>query len=141
MLPIIGAYLRDAFKPDLAFDVGCRNIIEISWFVMPHIKIPFLILLGTSVIALLIFWIFKLYVARFSPLPSSPSLQSLFFHNTVIVLTVLIIIFFIYLNDGIINIGLKRKPSIQFFNAFGEFITDVDRDGYGIIRSMYYCNF
>jgi len=128
------AYLGDAFNLALMFDLTGRSPAEIMAVAAPHLLTPLLLLGGTVVLLAVLLWILSRYVPGRMPLPKPPSLRRVLLQAGGFVLVALLVTSLASATSDSLKNGLWRKPSGKFLGSVVERLSDVDRDGYGIIR-------
>jgi hypothetical protein len=123
-------YLGDAFDVSLMFDLTGRRAEEILAIAMPHLIVPAFMVVGLGTITGGLIWA----VNRINPGSASHiRVRSriyiaavAFFGATVVATTA------VRASSDMMENGLRRKPSGGLLAFVVEFVSDVDRDGYGI---------
>jgi glucan phosphoethanolaminetransferase (alkaline phosphatase superfamily) len=125
-------YLGDIFDYQLAFEIAGRKLTEVLSIASAHLFMPVAVLLGA--IVLLVFFIVKANGYWSKPLPLPPAIRKVSLFSSAIFLIALVATSIAVVNSESFEQGLKRKPSAKVFAAISETLTDVDRDGYGLLH-------
>jgi hypothetical protein len=131
----IHRYLGDAFSFLLSYEVAARSPAELIATALPHLIAPLFLLLGTSGLIVFSVWFFKRYLAgKWTALPQPPSLRRLGLQVGAVTVLALLLTCATQFRDDAVATGIRLKPSGQFFCSLGDYISDLDRDGYGIVK-------
>ncbi len=130
----IYTYLGDTVDFALTFEIADRSPAEIFAVAVTHLLAPLLLLAASAIFAVLLIWLFKRLVPGWAPLPRAPGLGRLGLETMVIILAALVVTGGAQLANESLERGLWRKPSGRLLVSIVERVSDVDGDGYGIMR-------
>ncbi len=125
-------YMGDVFDLSLVFELAGQNLTEVLTVASAHLVMPLSILLGALGLLILLIRVANRYWKK--PLPPTLSVVRLGLQSGVIFLVALLVTCGIAINSELMDYGLKRKPSAKLFFTIGESFSDIDRDGYGLLR-------
>jgi hypothetical protein len=125
-------HLGDAFDLALMFELSGRSpgeILAVSW---SHLITPAVLIVSGAALVGISAWVLHRMGARSPAWPGSnpaamigPALAIVFLGTTITT--------GMRLNNDALENGLRRKPSAGFLGSIVEKVTDVDRDGYGLL--------
>ena len=129
------AHLGDAFDLGLMFDLTGKSVAEVFAVSAAQVAGPALgIVAAAMAIGLTVFavnrWDRRAGIAR-----ATDRLRPLGARAAVLLLIGLALTTTARLTSAELDNGLRRKPSTKALGAIVETLTDVDRDGYGIVRA------
>lgn len=135
MLYRLHEFLGDAFDLALSFEIAGRNAAEIAAVAAPHLVAPLMLLLGAGFFLVGLTWLSKrILPGGWIALPKAPTLKRFGLENLAVFLLALCITCLANLSNDTIASGLEHKPSGSLFSYIGDRLSDVDSDGYGVLR-------
>jgi hypothetical protein len=130
----LGVLLGDAFDLVLAFEISGRSLTEVVAVAGPHLVAPVLLILGAAVFLLLSVWLFKRYVPGWRPLPRADRRVGYLLQAGALVGLSILVICVARISSDTLDYALQQKPSGNLAGAIGNYLSDIDGDGYGIVR-------
>lgn len=127
-------YLGQAFDVTLTFEIANRSVSEILAVASSHLAAPVLILLGGIVSLIAAIWLFKFMLVDWKQLPSPPRPGIVIVWSCLTFLIALVVTCLTWFSSEPLETALGRKFSGGLFSSIGETLTDLDRDGYGLLR-------
>ena len=126
-------YLGDAFDIRLMFDLVGRNPEEFVAVASKHVG-KFLVLAAAGVVGLaLMFWMLARWRRGVSPAVARVRLLRVLAAPVLLVALALVTVVVARHQSDVIDNGLRRKPSARAVGLAADAISDVDRDGYGVL--------
>jgi hypothetical protein len=127
------SYLGDAFDLALLFDLTGRRVSEIVAVASSHLVAPAVVMTGVALSGVTFVWIVNRYSSG-EPV-NRPRLRALRVPVILCAAGVLTTTAAATSSDVIEN-GLLRKPAGQALAFIANIVTDVDRDGYGLVGRL-----
>ncbi len=127
-------YLGGAFDFSLTLELADQNIAEILAVVYSHLAAPLGILLGGGAFLIVGIWLGRSLLGGRKRLPTPPRLRSVVLRSALIFMVALGVTCLAWVSSEAQETALARKFSGKMFSSIGEALTDIDRDGYGILR-------
>jgi arylsulfatase A-like enzyme len=126
-------YLGDAFDFRLLFDLSGRNLGEIIAVSSAHLTGIVSLVAGTIAVgAAALYFIVRRGRAQTAMLERLPSWRCLIAPAALLLVGV-VIVTLLRSGSDVLDNGLRRKPTGQWLGSVVVMLTDVDRDGYGIL--------
>jgi hypothetical protein len=125
-------YLGDAFDFRLLFDLAGRSPREILAVSSAHVMSVVGMSLGALSALVAASWFIWRHRNRGTPVPGVPFRRGIGLAGAVLVAGVVVMTLMRSGSDVLDN-GLRRKPTGQMLGALAAAVTDVDRDGYGVL--------
>ncbi len=130
----LALYFGSAFDWLLMRNLSKENFLEILVVAFPHLIGPGLVVCGAVAFALVSVWVFN----RSLPREKTPEERWVPIRALVLPIALLVIGLLTTglgrVSSDVIDFGLKRKFSAWMLGKTIELLTDVDRDGYGMLR-------
>jgi hypothetical protein len=125
--------LGDAFDFRLLFDLSGRSFREIVAVSSTHVtRIAWLALGACVAVAVSLRIALRHLPRRGEPMPRMPLWRSLVVPAAVL-LTGAVVMTVLRTESDVLDNGLRRKPTGRLLGSIVEAVTDVDRDGYGVL--------
>lgn len=129
------ARLGDAFDLGLMFDLTGKSTAEVFAVAAAQLAgLAAAISLGLSLLAIVVYAVNQ-RERRAGALPRRYRLRRLVAATGALLVVGMVATTSARLLSAELDNGLRRKPSVKFLGAIVETVSDVDRDGYGIVRS------
>ena len=125
-------YLGDAFDFRLLFDLAGRSPREILAVSSAHLMSVVAMSLATVAACAAVSWLILRRRHRGTPLARVPFWRGIGMASAVLV-TGLVVMTLLRSGSDVLDNGLRRKPTGQMLGTVAAAVTDVDRDGYGVL--------
>jgi glucan phosphoethanolaminetransferase (alkaline phosphatase superfamily) len=125
-------YVGDIFDLPLAFEIAGRSLSEMITVASTHLTVPVVLLTGIISIVILIVW--KAHGRWKMLLPRPYGFVKVCIYSMSILLISFLLTCIAIGSSEKLEYGLKRKPAARMFAIAGEVLSDIDRDGYGLLR-------
>lgn len=125
-------YVGDVFDLPLAFELAGQSLTEVLTVASAHLVMPLALLLGAFGLLFVLIRVANGYWNM--RLPQVPSIVRLSLQSGAIFLIALLVTCGVVASSELMDYGLRRKPSAKLFSIIGESLSDIDRDGYGLLR-------
>ena len=127
-------YLGQVFDAALTYEIAGQNVSEIIAVAAPNLAVALIILVGGGAFTIAAIWLFKCLLTDWKQLPEKPSLRRLIAQSVIMFLAAMLVTSVAWVSSESFQQGLRPKLTGSLFASIGESFTDVDRDGYGLIR-------
>jgi hypothetical protein len=131
----IWTYLGDAFDSGVMFALAGHRVGEIFAVTAPLMSAPFvLVLIGASVLAAMTAVLHR-FDGRAADSPRMPAAATVLRRCSTLVALSSLAVVGVSMNSESMGFGLRWTPSGQLFTTVLNRLSDVDRDGYGLLRN------
>ena len=127
-------YLGQAFDAAITFELSGGSIVEIMVVAAPQIFLPLIFLIFGVSGTIIAVWIYKSLLRRWHQLPKIPRSAGVIATVGATILLSLVVTCAAWSGSDLFKSGLRQKMTGVIFSSIGETLTDIDRDGYGLIR-------
>jgi hypothetical protein len=129
------AYIGDVFDLGLLFELAGGNPLEILAVSFPQLIAAVLMVCGVVTLVSGGIWALHRYLpSEPDHTPREPWVRKLLVLPTIVFISGLGISSAARMSSDVLDHGLRRKPSVALLGEIVEWCSDVDRDGYGLLR-------
>ncbi|NOY84311.1 MAG: sulfatase-like hydrolase/transferase [Nitrospirae bacterium] len=128
-------YLGDALDLSMMLELVGGNAFEFVAVGFEHLILPLFLFLALILVVAFFTWKLKKSLGNApKQIVVKPSFRKIFIEVSLLFLFGFILLFFSRITNEAFDHGLKRKPSGQILGYFAETLSDIDRDGFGLLR-------
>jgi glucan phosphoethanolaminetransferase (alkaline phosphatase superfamily) len=129
----LASYLGDAFDFSLMFDLAGRSPSEIIAVVWSHLWVVVWLLAGAAIGLIALIWFVRWCRRGDRPWPDRPGLLPALAVPVALCLIAMAVTTAVRRGSDVLDNGIRRKPTGQILGAVVNVLSDVDRDGYGVL--------